>query len=209
MDEKLLSKLADVLKKYGLVDEDIEKVKTELTEEPENNEPESQEPAEEETPAPSNESPVAEGEEESVETEETEPVESEETKEEQQVEESPAEEPQPSEEAPVVEEEQPSEELPEGSVEVNPEEPVVEEPAEPQFDVQGLLGQLEEERKAREGLLARIDALESALKESGIMSESLVQASAVGVDDPTRAKDYHDDDEMFEKVLNDVNRPQY
>lgn len=213
MDEKLLNKLAEVLKSYGLADEDIEKVKAELIEE---EKPEDESPVEEEkveTEAPSDDSSVAEGEEKIEEkVEESEPVESEEPKEEEkveevQVEEEPVVEEQVEEPQPPMEEPQ---ELPEGVEEVNPDQPqeVIEQPTE-SADYQRLLSQLEEERKAREGLMARIESLEAALKESGVMSESHVEAKPIGVDDPTRVKDYHDDDEMFDRILNDVNKPQY
>jgi len=214
MDEKLLNKLVEVLKSHGLADEDIEKVKAELTEEKKPEEESKVEEEKVESETPSDESSVAEGEEKVEEkVEESEPVESEEPKEEEKVEEvqveeepkveEPVEEPQP----PVEEEPQ---ELPEGVEEINPDQPqeVVEQPTE-SADYQRLLAELEEERKAREGLMARIESLEAALKESGVIEQSHVEAKPIGVDDPTRVQDYHDDDEMFDRILNDVNKPQY
>ena len=226
MDEKLLSKLVEVLKSHGLGEEDIEKVKAELTEEgPKEESTETESSEEVETETPTEESSVAEGEEKPEESAESKPVESEETEVEEKVEESPVEEEPVSEEPkmeepvePVSEEPvepQPEEEpsdLPPGVSEVDPsgDLPPVEEPTEPQQpDYQSLVNQLEEERKAREGLLARIDALESALKESGVMSERPSQPSPVGVDDPTRVADYHDDDASFEATLREINKPQY
>ena len=208
MDEKLLNKLVEVLKSHGLADEEIEKVKTELTVEDEPKEEESVESEEEvETETTPDVSSVAEGEDVEVEEpEESKPVESEEPKGEEVA-------PVPEVEEEVVEEEpQPEQpnDLPEGVEEVNPDQPQLEEqPNEQASEIQSLLSQLEEERKAREGLLARIDALESALKESGVISETRVESKQIGVDDPTRVQDYHDDDEMFDRILNDVNKPQY
>lgn len=217
MDEKLLSKLAEVLKSHGLAEEDIEKVKAELTEEEPKEESTEEKPSEEvETEAPAPESSVAEGEEEKVEeTEESKPVESEETEVEEKVEESPVEE-SPVSEEPVSEEpsepvEEPSD-LPPGVSEVDPsgELPPVEEPVEQsQPDYQSLVNQLEEKDKAIQGLYARIEAMESALKECGVMSSVQAPTSPVGVDDPTRVADYHDDDASFEATLREINRPQY
>ena len=215
MDEKLLNKLVEVLKSHGLADEEIEKVKTELTVEDEPKDDESVEEEKVETETTTNDSPVAEGEDVEVEeTEESKPVESEEPGVEEKVDEVPVEEepvvePQVEEPEPPVEEEQPNE-LPEGVEEINPDQPqeLEQQPTE-SADTQRLLHQIEEERKAREGLMARIVALESALKECGVMSVSHVEANPVGVDDPTRVQDYHDDDEMFDRILNDVNKPQY
>ena len=92
----------------------------------------------------------------------------------------------PAEELPPVE----SEPLPEGVEEVSPDAPMVDEtPTEPVqsgVDVQALLGQIEEYKKANDGLQARVDALESALKEAGVLGEGSLPSKEVGVDDGTR-----------------------
>lgn len=225
MDE-FLKKLGEVLKNKGMSDEEIEKVKEELSSEAPVEKTEEKTEVEEKTEQPSEESSDAEGkgEESPKEEEPSEPVESEPSKEEKP-EETVVEEQSSSEE---VEETKDPSPLPEGAEEVDPsqiqpesEEPV-EENAAPQepvvetptpevpesVDVQSLKAQLEEERKAREGLLARIDGLEQALIAVGVIrSSESTGTNPVGIDDPSRVPaDYHDDKEMLDSVLAEINR---
>lgn len=209
MEKISLDELRELLKKLGHSDEEIEEAvkSVEKDEVPEEESKEEVKVEVESEPTPE-ESPVAEGEGEEEPSNEPEPVESEESEGEAPVEP----------EAPVVEGEVSPEpeaepvvegvvdELPEGVEEVSVgEEPQV-EPAENQVDVQALISRLDESEKAREGLQARIDALESALKEAGVLGEGSIPSKEIGVDDGTRVNDYHDDDEQFESILNKINR---
>ena len=221
MEKISLDELRSILKELGHTDEEVEEVisKKEKEETPETDEEEKTEVEVEVEAAPEEDS-VAEGEGESAPVEEPEPVESESPEGEEPSDVAPVEEVAPVEPSPV-EEETPVEEgepvppaeesaLPEGVEEVDPNEPTpVEEaptPAETGIDVQALLSDLEEQKKANAGLQSRIEALESALKEAGVLGESSLPSHSVGVDDGSRVPDYHDDDEAFEKVMSDLNR---
>ena len=220
MEKISLDELRSILKELGHSDEEIDEViksKTKGEETPEDEE--SVETDEEvEVEATPEEDAAGEGEDEQTQLElEPSPVETTSTDGEQPapVEETPVEDGEVAEELPVEQtptDELPVEEspLPEGVEEVSPDAPVVDEtPTEPVqsgADVQALLGQIEEYKKANDGLQARIDALESALKEAGVLGEGSLQPKEVGVDDGTRVNDYHDDEQTFDDVLNEINR---
>ena len=217
MNEELMEKLVESLKSRGMSDEEIEKVKLEITEEPEKKE-EPEKPEEKKEETPSNESPVTEGEVKPEESGETKPVESGEPKEEKPVEESPEVKPEEQPVPPVNPEEQPKDEdikdekLPENIKEVDPENPVVEEPTNepksPGYEalINELKTELEEEKKARLGLEARLESAMKALEESGVIGVQKEPASKIGVHDPTRVDDYHEDEITMESVLNEVNK---
>lgn len=212
MDEKLLDKIRSVLKKHGLEEEVIEEVESELSDDTPEEEP-TEEPVDEE-PAPS-EAPVDEGEGEPAPAEDEPLPEDVAPAEDVPVEpEAPVEEPLPEEtpaEEPAVEGQ--VEELPKGVEEVKVgAEPEPEAPAVDGSDLEQvgeLMSQLEEYKKANEGLLARVEALESALKESGIMDEAPKSNAPVGVDDGTRTPDYHDDEADFDAMLDKINKGSY
>ena len=105
-----------------------------------------------------------------------------------------------------VEEMQVGEQLPPVEDGLPEEQPPVEQP---QFDmtmISDLKNELEETRKANEGLLARVESLESALKQAGVMSETEKKDTEFGIDDGTRTPDYRDDDADFEATLNKFNK---
>lgn len=216
--KELLDKLVSVLKAHGLAEEEIEKVKLELSEEPENKE--SEEKPEEEPEATSEEDSVAEGEEEVEESEESKPVESEPSEEEKPAEEPPMEQPEMESEAePVAEEsEQPMEEpekpeLPEGVEEMNPEAPMVEEPMEPQgpsaADFERVLSRLDEKDKAIEGLQAKVESLLEALEKAGVVSNVQHMSNEVGIDDGTRVMDFHSDETAVDDIVNELNKKRF
>ena len=219
MNEELMKKLVEALKSRGLSDEDIESVKLELTEKTEDKktpeEPKGDDvptPPAEEPKEPEEEAKVEEKEEQKAETndggEKVEEEKKEEVSAEKKVEETPA---------PAPEEvEKPAEEgngLPKGVDEIDPENPVVEEqpspeaPASPDYEAMynELKSQLEEERNARAGLEARLESALSALEESGVISPVKPSASPVGVDDPTRVGDLHEQETTMDAVLKDIN----
>lgn len=67
---------------------------------------------------------------------------------------------------------------------------------------------IDELQKSNEGLLRRIDALEDALRKSGILhDEPLTDDNApYGIDNPTHISDNRDDDELFDNVLAEINK---
>ena len=93
---------------------------------------------------------------------------------------------------PVPQEELPSVEIPQempveepAPQELPPEVPPVEEqplPPTPGFDPTEMLGKLDEYKATIDGLLARVDSLEQALKQVGVLDES--DGEEVGVDNP-------------------------
>lgn len=164
MNERLLEKLRKILGKLGVEEGKIENIIDEVANEGEEVDV-ANEPAPEEPTEPTEEPMPEETEGEGV-AEDNAPI------------------PEPVEESPVVEEPQPPVEEP--SQDVNPadlipngeppvEQPMPEEPVPPvpsmEDHTQELLGQIDELQKANEGLITRIDALEKALKDSGIMTE--------------------------------------
>lgn len=203
MDE-LMKKLVEVLKSRGMSDEDIEGVKLELTEKTEDKkEPEKPKGDDVSTP-PTEESKVEE--EAKVKEKEEQPAKTDEaeSKVEEQKEEvkeevksddvPPAEEPK--------EENKPAEDgnkLPEGVKEFDPENPDY----EAQYNEMKML--LEEERKAREGLQVRLEDAVRVLEESGIIRSSGKPASNIGIDDPTRVNDLHEQETTMDAVLKDIN----
>ena len=217
MDE-LMKKLVEVLKSRGMSDEDIEGVKLELTEKTEDKK-EPEEPKGDDVSTPpteeskvEEEAKVEEKEEQPAKTDEAESKveeQKEEVEEESKVDEvPPAEEPK--------EENKPAEDgnkLPEGVKEFDPENVVVEEPKpeapqtpnyEAQYNEMKML--LEEERKAREGLQVRLEDALRVLEESGIIRSSGKPASNIGIDDPTRVNDLHEQETTMDAVLKDINR---
>ena len=219
MNEELMKKLVEALKSRGLTDEDIESVKLELTEETEDKETQEKPKEDDVLTPPAEESKVEEEakveenkEEQPAKTDETESKveeQKEEVKEESKVDEvPPAKEPE--------EETKPAEDgnkLPEGVKEFDPENPVVEEPKpeapktpdyEAQYNEMKML--LEEERKAREGLQLRLEDALRVLEESGIIRSSGKPASNIGIDDPTRVNDLHEQETTMDAVLKDINR---
>lgn len=219
--EELLSKLVSVLKAHGLADEEIEKVKLELSEEPEDKE--SEEKPEEKPETPSEEDSVAEGEEEVEESEESEPVESEPSEEDKSAEEPPMEQPEMAPEAePVAEEsiepEQPEmeepekSELPKGMEEVDPNMPTPEtmEPQGPSAaDFEKVLSRLDEKDKAIEGLQAKVESLLEALEKSGVVSGVKNMSTEVGIDDGTRVMDFHSDETAVDDIVNELNKKRF
>ena len=220
MEKISFDELRELLKKLGHSDEEIEEavksfekeeapedevkeeVKVEVESEPTPEEGSDAEDGSEETPSddvpPSDESEPESGESSDVEPPVDEEVPS-----------------KPVDEVSPVEDEVPpaeGEPLPEGVSEVDPDAPVPavdETPTEPvqsDVDVQALLSQIEEYKKSNDGLLARLEAMESALKEAGVLGEGAVSSKPVGVDDGTRVNDYHDDEETFDNIINEINR---
>lgn len=101
--------------------------------------------------------------------------------------------------------------LPEGSTEVDlsgdvPADvaPVEEEPApvEPQPDYQAMY---EETKKVCDGLEARVNALEEALRKGGILSDEK-PSGEYGVDDPTNIHSSGDEEISMDDVLAEINR---
>lgn len=220
--EELLSKLVSVLKAHGLADEEIEKVKLELSEEPEDKE--SEEKPEEKPETPSEEDSVAEGEEEVEESKESEPVESEPSEEDKSAEEPPMEEPEMIPEAEPelpVEPEEPEQpemeesekpELPEGVEEVDPNMPTPEtmEPQGPSAaDFEKVLSRLDEKDKAIEGLQAKVESLLEALEKSGVVSGVKNMSTEVGIDDGTRVMDFHSDETAVDDIVNELNKKRF
>ena len=108
----------------------------------------------------------------------------------------PVEEP-PVEEPPV--EEVPAEEPPVPGPELPPQFVSIEEFAE-------VKNELAEQKKANEGLLARVGSLEQALKDAGVIDGSV--DSSVGIDDPS-APGATNVDTTLDDVLRDINRKGY
>lgn len=206
MDKELLEKLREVLGKHGIEEEVISEVEKELSEETPAEEPEVEEVVEEESAAPE---PV-EGEEgdEPSQDEVTPPAEEPVAEE---GEPAPIEEPveEPAEE--IAPEETPAEEpLPEGIEEVDPAiESSEMAPTDNSGELEDLRSELKEQRAANEGLKARIDALEDALKKAGVMGESDEGGREVGIDDGTRTPDFHDDEDDLDAVVASLNRNRY
>lgn len=113
------------------------------------------------------------------------------------------------EEVPPVSEEQ----LPPPAEEVPPvEEPMAPQPAMPGYDdteLRGLLkdamAELEETKKANEGLLARVDSLEEALKKGGFLDDS---QAPIGDESPKAPAQVTIDDPM-DDVLAQINGHKY
>lgn len=116
--------------------------------------------------------------------------------------------------APIEEEPEPEGEPvpplpPEGAI---PQEPTPELPPEvpqppiPTIDpsiVEGLKGELEEQKKANEGLLARVDSLEQALKAAGILEGT---PQSVGVEsNPTLPDAPNGQGAILDEVLKQIN----
>lgn len=117
----------------------------------------------------------------------------------------------------VPQEEVPVEDVPveEPPVEEPPvEEPPVEEPpvaeVPPQFvsieEFAEVKNELAEQKKANEGLVARIGSLEQALKDAGVIDGSV--DSSVGVDDPS-APGQTNVDTTLDDIIRDINRKGY
>ena len=183
--DKLIEKLVGILAKLGLSEEQVNEVVTELTAE-ENpapvGDPAPDQPSEGDVP-PADPAQVDEGDGKSQ-----------------------SEEPNPNEAASVKEGETvvpPSEgDVPPGEGEpVAPAEPVV--PDVPPFDPAPLLAEMEEMKKANEGLLSRIAALEEALKNAGVIDESS-QVNQVGDENPSAAPQNPTND-VFGDVLKEIN----
>ena len=220
MEKISIDELKSILKELGHSDEEIEEVISKKEETPSDEESKQDEPKLEEVDESSKDDADGEGKGEPSKEEEPEPVETTSPVEDENPVDEPVEPAEPVEEPkeedlPPVEPQEPTMEdtpLPEGVEEVDPTNPVVDEtPTEPVqneagVDIQSLLGQLEEYKKANDGLLARIDALEKALKESGVLGEMPRSNQPIGVDDGTRTPDYHDDEGSLDEFLSKVNR---
>lgn len=111
----------------------------------------------------------------------------------------PPSEPAPSDDVPPVEEV--ADPVPPTEEVVPPTEPEV--PPVPPFDPTELLGKIDELSKANEGLMARIQSLEDALKQAGIVDSS--SSTAVGDETPNVPGEPSDED-VLTKQLNFLNR---
>lgn len=214
MNEELMKKLVESLKSRGMSDEDIEGVKLELTEKTEDKET-PEEPKGDDVPTAPAEEPKVEEEAKVEEKKEEQPANTDETDSKVEEKEEVKEEVKPDEVPPTEEpEEKPAEEgkLPEGVKEFDPENPVVPEPTPevpqtPDYEAQynEMKMMLEEERKAREGLQVRLEDALRVLEESGIIRSSGKPASNIGIDDPTRVDDLHEQETTMGAVLKDIN----
>jgi len=113
--------------------------------------------------------------------------------------------------------EEPQPELPPEEVVPVEEPPVEEVPGEvppvdvpPQYvsleEFAEVKNELEEQKKANEGLLSRISSLEEALKKAGVIDAS--SDSSVGLDDP-QAPGSRVVDTTMDDVLREINKPHY
>lgn len=217
MNEELMKKLVESLKSRGMSDEDIEGVKLELTEKTEDKET-PEEPKGDDVPTAPAEEPKVEEEAKVEEKKEEQPANTDETDSKVEEKEEVKEEVKPDEVPPTEEpkeETKPAEDgnkLPEGVKEFDPENPVVPEPTPevpqtPDYEAQynEMKMMLEEERKAREGLQVRLEDALRVLEESGIIRSSGKPASNIGIDDPTRVDDLHEQETTMGAVLKDIN----
>lgn len=113
----------------------------------------------------------------------------------------PSEEPNPSDTVPPVEENGEVPPVEEPTPELPPEEPAPVPPV-PAFDPTELLAKIDELAKANQGLLSRVDSLEQALKNAGVVDES--SQSQVGDDSPSVPGEPSDSD-IFNEQLKFMN----
>lgn len=218
MDKESLDKIRKVLEKHGLEEEVISEVEEELTEKTPADET-TKDPDPAENNAPSEDASIK-GEGEAPVSDDKPATSDDDASTDDNV---PANDPtdDPADKAPVndPEENTPAvdgavDALPNGVEEVTPgaDTPAEDASVQPEAGAEKigeLTAMLEEYKKANEGLLARVDALESALKESGIMADTPKGGNSVGLDDPTRTPDYHDDEADFDAMLDKFNKNNY